>query len=196
MAEILTEQQKRFCDLFGCLVLPGLLADVIEDVTSEFEATLAKHRDADGGTPEGEGGQAPSPLGNFIDGGERLRALLDDPRIDGIAAGLPKDDYNYPLREGHLKSGDTDWHTSKPNREPRHHRLVALYLDPVVADTGALRVIPGSHKADAFRDEDMPAVARQNFGSGLNPVDPDDIDRIADVLAAHNTQCTGERNIP
>jgi hypothetical protein len=43
MTGVLTDQQKRFFDLFGYLALPALLADVIDEVTNECEAVWSRH---------------------------------------------------------------------------------------------------------------------------------------------------------
>lgn len=171
---MLSEQQKRFYDLFGYLVIPGLLADVLEDITTEFDTEFAKHSDAEG--------QVPTFLTNFIDDNERLRSLLDDPRIDSIAAGLLGDDYNYLFSYGNRFGGDSDWHPNQES-EPYPYLLIGMYLDPVGADTGALRAIPGSHKAGTYRDEVQRVIAGPRT-KHLDEVDAHDVDAIAEALAA------------
>src|SRR5262249_19505232 len=76
---------------------------------------------------------------------ERLSALLDDPRVDGIASALLGDDYNYFTSDGNYYVGDTNWHSD--GWRPHGNRVIkmAFYLDPVGRETGCLRVIPGSH---------------------------------------------------
>jgi ectoine hydroxylase-related dioxygenase (phytanoyl-CoA dioxygenase family) len=171
---MLSEQQKRFYDLFGYLVIPGLLANAIEDITTEFDAKFARHSDAEG--------QVPSFLNNFIDDNERLRSLLDDARIDGIAADLLGDDYNYLFSYGTRFGGDSDWH---PNQEPEPYPylLIGMYLDSVGADTGALRAIPGSHKDGAYRDDVQRIIAGPRTRH-LDEVDARDVDAVAEVLTA------------
>lgn len=174
MTEVLSDQQKRFYGLFGYLVIPGLMTDVIEDITTEFDAEFARHADANG--------KLPSHLPSGVDNNERLRSLVDDPRIDGIAAGLLGEDYNYLYSHCARFGGDTDWH---PNQEAQPYPFlqIAMYLDPVGADTGALRVIPGSHKSGTYRDEVQSIIGgpRQD---ALTTVDADDVDGIAESLAA------------
>lgn len=191
MVEVLSEQQKRFFDVFGYLVLPGLLADVIEDVTSEFEEVFARQGDAGNGGPHA--GPAPTVAANFIDNSE-LCGLLDDPRIDGIATGLLGGDYNYLSSVGQLMVGDTKWHPDGWGHEPFRFLRMSVYLDPVGADSGALRVIPGSHKAGAFGDEAVQALTGQQR-KGF-PFDPDDLDGIAEMLAAHTQKREEERDVP
>lgn len=166
----LSDRQKLFYDLFGYLVIPGLMADVIEEITDEFEATFAKYSDET------------RVRTNFIDDNARLRGLLDDPRIDAIPARLLGEDYSFQNSTGSLFAGDTDWH---PNRAPKPYRynVVAMYLDPVGPDTGALRVIPGSHKPGQYREEVMPIVAGHNSREGLDYLDAEDLESIAIYLA-------------
>jgi hypothetical protein len=52
-------------------------------------------------------GTAWTVVEGFIERSERLTQLLDDPRIDGIAAGLLGDDYNYLGSDGTFYTGET-----------------------------------------------------------------------------------------
>ena len=141
----LTEQQKDFFDTFGFLSFPGLMADRIKDISNEFEALWAKH----GGGHAGQQheGKARSCLVPFIDQSEALTALLDEPRIVGIAEGLLGSDFNYMSSDGNYYVGDTPWHSDGFRLDIRHVKI-AFYLDPITRDTGALRVIPGSHRIE------------------------------------------------
>lgn len=146
----LTPHQLAFMDLFGYLVFPGLLADRIDRITEEFEATFAQR----GGGHNGQvhDGTRRSCILPFIDQTDYLSSLLDDPRIDGVFASLLGDDYAYLGSDGNFYVGDTNWHSdtdfSGKHRglPPRVFYKLAFYLDPVAANTGALRVIPGSHR--------------------------------------------------
>ena len=81
----------------------------------------------------------------FIDQSEYLSALIDDPRIDGVASALLGDDYNYETSDGNFYVGDTRWHSDGFARTKYRFLKFAFYLDPVTAGSGCLRVIPGSH---------------------------------------------------
>ena len=137
---VLTEQQKTFFHTFGYLAFPGLLADVIDEITDEFEALC--HSDAGGAAHDGSKRTIILP---FIDERERLSALLDDPRVHGIFVGLLGDDFDYTGSDGNYYVGDTSWHSDIWQAEPLLIKM-ALYLDPLTRETGALRVIPGSHR--------------------------------------------------
>jgi len=97
----------------------------------------------------------------FIDQSEYLAALLDDPRVDGIFTSLLGDDYNFLGSDGNFYVGDSSWHSDTDwsgkmrGKPPRIFYKLALYLDPVTRDTGALRVIPGSHRYGDHFAEDL-----------------------------------------
>ena len=154
----LTPHQLTFMDTFGYLVFPGLLNDRIDRIIEEFEATFAQH----GGGHYGKAhdGTARSCILPFIDQTDYLASLLDDPRIDGIFTSLLGADYNYLGSDGNFYVGDSNWHSDTDwsgksrGKPPRTFYKLALYLDPVRANTGALRVIPGSHRyGDRFAED-------------------------------------------
>ena len=145
----LTTQQLHFLETFGYLHLPGIMQDSIDRIIQEFEAVFAGR----GGGHYGQqhDGQQRSCIVPFIDQSEYLSGLLDDPRIDGVISSILGDDYLYTGSDGNYYVGDTNWHSdggySASKRGIKHYKL-AFYLDPLTRDTGALRVIPGSHKFD------------------------------------------------
>lgn len=146
----LTSQQLAFMDTFGYLAFPGLLNDKIDRILEEFEVVFASHGGGHDGKPHD--GTARSCIVPFIDQSEYLSALIDDPRIDGIFSSLLGDDYNYLGSDGNFYVGNTGWHSDTDwsgkmrGKPPRIFYKLALYLDPLTRDTGALRVIPGSHR--------------------------------------------------
>jgi phytanoyl-CoA dioxygenase PhyH len=149
----LTEQQLARFRTFGFLAFPGLLADRIERIAEEFEAIWA----ANGGGHNGQAhdGSARSCSVQFIDQSAYLSTLLDDPRIQGIAASILGDDFNYMGSDGNFYTGDTRWHSDGyGGRGGTLHIKIAFYLDPLTRETGALRVIPGSHRVgEPFAEE-------------------------------------------
>lgn len=149
----LTEQQLANFQTFGFIAFPGLLADRIEQITDEFEGIWAAH----GGGHNGQAhdGRARSCSVQFIDQTPYLSTLLDDPRIRGIAASILGDDFNYMGSDGNFYTGDTRWHSDGyGGRGGPLHIKIAFYLDPLTRETGALRVIPGSHRVgEPFADE-------------------------------------------
>ena len=141
----LTPQQIHFFHTFGYLGFSRLLSDRSEEITAAFEEIWAQNGGGHNGQPHN--GQARSCIVPFIDQHETLCSLLDDPRILGIAEPLLGADFNYMGSDGNYYVGDTGWHSDgwKKATDPTHLKI-AFYLDPLTRDSGALRVIPGSHR--------------------------------------------------
>lgn len=137
---IINQQQRNFFETFGYLVLPGAVADDILWITNEFEGVFT-----DLGIVHDP--KQRTVIVPFIDQRERFCTLLDHPVINGIAAGLLGDGYNYLGGDGNYYTGDTRWHSDGFHTVGSYLKI-ALYLDPVTRDSGCLRVIPGSHRID------------------------------------------------
>jgi hypothetical protein len=155
----ITAQQQRFFETFGYLVLPGLLADEIEWITDEFEAVFRDRGVAHDGTKR-------SCVVPFIDQRERFCTLLDHPAIESLGTALVGPDFNYLGGDGNYYTGDTGWHSDGFHRVGKYLKI-ALYLDPVGRDTGALRVIPGSHRVDLETAWDARQASRSRDLSGI-----------------------------
>lgn len=144
---LLTPEKMAFIDNFGYLTFPGLFKDEIDKIIAEFEGVWTNHGGGHNSKPH-EGTER-SCIVPFIDQSEYLSALLDDPRIDGIMTSLLGEDYNYYGSDGNYYVGNTAWHSDggffEFKRVVKSYK-VAFYLDPLTRETGALRVIPGSHK--------------------------------------------------
>lgn len=155
----LTEQQLKFFDTFGYIALPGLMANCIDEITTAFEQIWAEH----GGGHNGKlhDGKQRSCIVPFIDQHERLCALLDDPRIEGLLASLLGEDFNYSSSDGNYYTGDTQWHSDGFHKEIRHVKI-AFYLDQLTRKTGCLRVIPGSHRLGDQYAETLEAQTRNS----------------------------------
>jgi hypothetical protein len=138
----LSDQQRAFFQTFGFLAFPGLFAREAAAIAEAFEDVWQRHGGGHAGKPHD--GKARSALAPFIDQDERLCALLDDPRIIAIAAGLLGDDFNYRGSDGNYYVGDTSWHSDGWRTNGMLHIKMAFYLDPVGPTSGCLRVIPGS----------------------------------------------------
>jgi ectoine hydroxylase-related dioxygenase (phytanoyl-CoA dioxygenase family) len=143
----LTPQQITFFDTFGFLKFPGLMSDRIEEITDEFESVFKKN----GGNFNGKehNFRKTSTIVAFLGHSEKLASLLDDPRVREITSSLLGEDYNYLTSAGNKYVGSTGWHSDTSMDKPWPGNLksinLSFYLDPVSRETGALRVIPGSH---------------------------------------------------
>jgi len=141
----LTPQQRAYFDTFGYLHLPGLLADRIAAIMAGFEAVWAANGGGQDGRPHD--GAASSTLAQFMDRSPALHTLLDDHRTHDVLTSLLGDDFNYVGSDGNYYTGDSAWHSDTyGERGGVMFVKMAFYLDPVTRDTGALRVIPGSHR--------------------------------------------------
>lgn len=169
----LTSQQLAFMDTFGYLSFPGLLSDCIDRIVEEFEVVFAAHGGGHGGTAHD--GKARSCIVPFIDQSEYLSSLIDDPRIDGIFTDLLGEDYNYLGSDGNFYVDDTNWHSDtdwsgvRRGKPPRIFYKLALYLDPLTGNSGALRLIPGSQRwGDDFADALQETVRNSEETLGIN----------------------------
>lgn len=168
----LSPQELARMDIFGYLVFPGLVNDRVEQIIDEFEATFAQYGGHYGRAHDGTERSCILP---FIDQTEYLASLIDDPRIDGIFASLLGEDYNYLGSDGNFYVGDTNWHSDTDwsgkfrGKPPRTFYKLAFYLDPVSVASGALRVIPGSHRyGDSFAEELQQALQTPQESLGLS----------------------------
>jgi len=149
----LSPQQIAFYEAFGYLALPGLFRDEIEGFTRAFEAVFA-----DDSSPridldvELHRNEPRVVVPGIIDRHPVLAPLRDDPRITGIVRDLLGYGARYLESDGNIYSCDSEWHSDIYGSplEIRHVKL-AFYLDPLRADSGAVRLIPGTnHWEDAF----------------------------------------------
>ena len=161
----LRSSSSGFFDTFGYLGFPGLIADRIDAVIEEFEALFARNGGGYGG--RAHDGTSRSCLAPFIDQSAYLSSLLDDPRIHGILTSLLGDDFTYMGSDGNYYVGDTGWHSDGWHIGHRHIKI-AFYLDPVSRDTGALRVIPGSHKPGDRYAEDLKKIHESEQAWGIH----------------------------
>jgi hypothetical protein len=145
---LLSDQQVRFFGTFGYLKIPGLFAEDIGAITAAFEAVFADpsiYR-LQSGDVKVHGFQARTTIPWFIDQHPTLAALRDDPRTVGVVRSLLSDEYEYSESDGNLFSCETEWHCDiygSPLRIP--HIKLSFYLDRLTAETGAPRVMPGTH---------------------------------------------------
>ena len=162
----LSEDQMDQFRTFGFLAFPGLLDDCVDRIIEEFEAIWAAH----GGGHDGRehDGTARSAIVPFPDRSEYLSSLLDDPRVHGIVSSICGEDFNYTSGDGNLYAGDSRWHSDGYNTRSVLSIKVAFYLDPTTKDTGALRVIPGSHRVGEPFADALEGHLR-NGGFGIHP---------------------------
>ncbi|QHW33717.1 hypothetical protein GZH47_24915 [Paenibacillus rhizovicinus] len=139
----LSQAQIDFFETFGFLKFPQLMADRLDWIIEEFTRTFPEQNRHDG--------TKRTCVVPFID--QRMSVLIDDPRMLAIGKSLLGEDFNYMGSDGNYYTGNTGWHRDGYHEKYKHLKI-AFYLDPLDADTGALRVIPGSHRLrDKYGDD-------------------------------------------
>jgi ectoine hydroxylase-related dioxygenase (phytanoyl-CoA dioxygenase family) len=172
----LTSQQVRFFETFGFLRIPGFLGDDTPDVIEAFEYVF-EHYEPVEMFDNIHFDQRRLALPFFLEGHPRLKALETDPRILGVVESLLGPDYEYRQTDGNLLWCDTSWHCDIYDSPlEQFHIKLFFYLDALDADTGALRVIPGSNDyMSAFarglrNDLERPQDVEANFGVPVDEI--------------------------
>lgn len=141
---MLTAEQKSRFEAFGYLVFRELLShQETDELGREHKDILDEDRQGRPFTGERRHGVL-----SFAERRPALAQLVEDDRVYGRVEALLGPDFMWIGSDGNLYVGDTQWH-SDSRADPIEYAYtrikVAFYLDPVGADTGCLRIIPGSH---------------------------------------------------
>jgi hypothetical protein len=143
----LSPQQVAYFNTFGFLHLRGLFQDDIGWINAAFERVFAdpqhEHWEMYGSL---HGEQRRIIVASFIDKDEDLQRLRDDPRVLGVVRSLIGDVYEYAESDGNVWYCETFWHSDVYGSPlSTFHVKLSFYLDPLRADSGAIRLIPGSN---------------------------------------------------
>ena len=166
---MLTSGQIAHFNTFGFVVLRGLFSpSEMEVLGREFDGLLNESRD--GASFDGEERQTLQP---FVERRELLTQMVEDDRIYLTLEELLGPGFVWVGSDGNLYVGDTGWHADRSQDASGEDHLpwdlqsikVVFYFDPVDADTGCLRVIPGTHRRE-FAEHLEPIWRR-----GLEPDD-------------------------
>ncbi len=148
---MLSDQEIRHFETFGFICLRRLFAP--EEIAEIRDAADRLWRAARGGGPDMGAYQHVAP---FIESSRELSRLAEDDRIYAPAEQLLGAGFVWAGSEGNKGSfNDTqshEWHCDRPGEdEPNYARLkVMLYLTATTKETGALRVMAGSHRAPMY----------------------------------------------
>jgi ectoine hydroxylase-related dioxygenase (phytanoyl-CoA dioxygenase family) len=143
----LNEQQVAYFETFGFLKLRGLFRDDVADIIAGFEDVFAGegHFRMETYVPL-HGDQRRLIIPQFVTKNATLSRLLDDQRVVGIVRSLLGDDYEYAESDGNLFDCESTWHSDIYGASlDVHHVKLSFYLDTLRADSGAIRVIPGTN---------------------------------------------------
>ena len=145
---MLSADDKLHFETFGFLFKRQAFSpDEMAVITGDAGAVLEEGRE---GRPFGEGQQ----LSRIVET-PRLSWLAEDDRIYGTVEGLLGPGFVWAGSEGNVTVNEMHrWHAERPGDTQLAFRRVKvmLYLDKVTAGSGALRVIPGSHRAPMHHD--------------------------------------------
>jgi hypothetical protein len=144
---MLSNDQRVYFETFGFLKLPAALIKDIGWIQDEFESAWKSRTDV-----HHDGSARTIYPGSFITSTPRLSTLIEHPVVNGVLDGLLGRGWSSYGGDGNFYSGDTGWHSDVVSTESdwrakstTRHIKVAFYLDALDGNTGALRVIPGSH---------------------------------------------------
>ena len=162
---MLSAQQISHFETFGFLCLKGLFTPTeMADMTDEAEALL----EANPGKRTGPSHQAVSP---FVEMGTGLALLPEDDRIYKSMEQLLGEGFVWGNSEGvsgsFNETNDHEWHCDRAGQiDLQYTRIkIMIYLQSMRKDTGALRVIPGSHHPPFHKQ----LLALQSQKSGSSP---------------------------
>jgi ectoine hydroxylase-related dioxygenase (phytanoyl-CoA dioxygenase family) len=157
-------RRNRF-DLFGFEVFRGLLAHasprVFADVEEAFGAEWGHHGSAER-----------KAVPDFLERSPALTAAAAEAGLTEIASELLDQEAFFLYGDASEYRGDTYWHVDTRAAEARLVKFV-FYDSPLDGTCGALRVLPGSHRAPGTRDAE-PMDARDVPGHVLD-VAPGDV---------------------
>ena len=142
----LTKQQIAYFKTFGFLILPQVFAPNEMTEMTRAADDLWRLREE---KQQGEG--IYQYLGHFIEPSPRLAWLAEDDRIYEPMGQLLGDGFIWGGSEGnrgtHNVTNSHYWHCDRIEFFGLSYDFIKLmiYLEPTTKDTGALRVIPGSH---------------------------------------------------
>lgn len=140
----LTQQQKDFFHLFGFLHIPGLFSDEIALLQSKFDQYFIEYKDEL--IQWDKIGYSRKILFSFMERESDLINILTGDKIFGLMESLLGNNFVYINSDANVFEGDTYWHwDSFGTLNDVLQVKMALYLEPLTADSGALRFLPGSH---------------------------------------------------
>lgn len=159
----LAEHERVFFHSFGFLRVRGLFKDQIDLITDRFEAVFDDEMESGNIWELGGRLEAYEPrrtVPSLLEKDPATADLPHSPRLRGVIEGVMGPDYEYTNSDGNLMYCSTTWHPDTYGSPlTRFHVKCCMYLDPLTAENGAIRVIPGTH----FWDEQFATRLRSIF---------------------------------
>lgn len=148
---------------FGFLHLRGVQNDVVPAIAEAFEDVFENFPQV--------GRQGRAGVARIAERSEVLQeVLLADSRCPQLARQLLGTDVAYVGGDGVRYDGATYWHRDGNHRALRLLKIVQ-YLEPLAGDTGALRIIPGTHRRGGSWDSFAAEMGNPLHHLGMNPAE-------------------------
>lgn len=184
---VLTPQQVLFFHTFGFLHLPGFFGQEFARIERGFEEAYASEPAPTPLDPANPYHTSPYPeyaervrdmVPFFIERSDDLAWLKTDPRVLGIASALLGEHFDFAQSDGNRFNCDVYWHIDAFGSPiDQLHIKMYFYLDALSADTGCLRVIPGSnHYRETYAQRLYgtlmadPSACRDTYGVDLEEI--------------------------
>lgn len=183
----LTQHQQNFFDTFGYLKIPAVLSNEMPAISEAFNSLYeANSQQVIEWQHEAHYMKSRKVLLQFIERQPMLSALLDHSVIDGVFRSILGEDYLYRASESNIFAGDTYWHSDIYGAPFKYqHIKILIYLEPLDAQSGAFRVIPGSHHFGdryanlleklAWKHEEHYGLHKDDMPSVVVPTQPGDL---------------------
>ena len=172
MCRVLGPGQKAHFETFGFLLLPQCFsAEEIDAFTRAAEEIWTEDP-----KPEENGERR---LSAFVERRADLTRLAEDDRIWSAVEMLMGPDFIWVGSEGNISNrSEVKWHSDRKYYRCGEEGWIdypqvkaMLYLTGVQRESGALRVIPGSHKMPLHKDLAQQEVAPESMPFGCTPQD-------------------------
>ena len=139
----MTGQQKYEFETFGFLLLKDFIpSEEMRLYVDAFDETMTRAPNLLAGQPA-EINRSVIPF--YRHNPAVYHRLLDHDKISEVVEDLLGEGFIFLVAEGHHRRRGTAWHHDQVGPEGMTQLKVDLFLDPVRADTGCLRMLPGSH---------------------------------------------------
>lgn len=157
----ITDEQRAFFDTFGFVIFRKIFpAREMARISSAFDRAMQGLRIS--GRIERDVRAHPSRL--FMDADMPLLAsLADDQRFAGVAEQLLGRPVICIQVAGHYYMADTPWHSDDSDLGHTGVKF-SIYLDRLDAKSGALRLLPGSHRNPMWQRAQLTHDTKRVFG--------------------------------
>jgi len=175
--------QLAHFETFGFLVLrqvfsPEEMKDIIGAADEMWETALTTNKKSVSFVG-GENDPGATSFRYIVERQPRLTKLAEDSRIYDVLKGLLGSGFIWAGSEGQRGRVSTSWHNDRPGKNQNKYTRIKVhfYIEPTTKTTGALRVIPGSHRSP-FHESLEPLMSHHIENNDSINSDKNEIDRV------------------